>query len=192
MLFCFAEDNRGVNALHFFSTWTDWNSSSDLCVSTSHSFSTNVMLVGCIHWWWLISHWCSMSRAWVEKQSVKQFLRTCSSEGHTRQQLLLWPTFHCLCLNRSFLTTPWAPTIRMVAFQRATYITARSSTLLSPLNNEEERTDKDCEQLMRCIRNSQGGVSTCRAMVKEMQVWPAGVALTKGIHLLDGVLLKHS
>lgn len=54
----------------------------------------------------------------------------------------------------------WAPTIRMDAFQRAACTTARPSTLLSPLSNEKERTDQESEQLTRCMRNSQGGVST--------------------------------
>lgn len=43
VLLCFAEDKRGANALHLL---CDRNSSSDLCASTSHSFSTSVILAG--------------------------------------------------------------------------------------------------------------------------------------------------
>lgn len=86
----------------------------------------------------------------------------------------------------------WAPTIRMDAFQRAACTTARPSTLLSPLSNEKERTDQESEQLTRCMRNSQGGVSTlelwsCRCRCDLLKWY-----LTKGIHLLDGVPLMDS
>lgn len=43
------------------------------------------------------------------------------------------------------------------------------------LKQWKERAHKETEQLMRSMRNSQGGVSTCEAMVMQMWVWPAEV-----------------
>lgn len=47
------------------------------------------------------------------------------------------------------------------SMSKGTLHPCRPSTLLSPLDNEKEKTDKEREQLMRSMRNSQGGVSTC-------------------------------